>query len=118
MVLPDRPGMYVSKDTKKIMFQHSFGGRVEMKLGVDFKCCNRNTDTCKVCSKKPTDDYWHMNNKTFLCKTCMTKKFQESTKLKRKELKLFRVSLYDYYSVIVILVNIHRYLQVNFISRR
>ncbi|XP_014475771.1 PREDICTED: uncharacterized protein LOC106745042 [Dinoponera quadriceps] len=84
------PGMYVSKEKKGITFQHNFGGRTKMQLGVDFKCCNLNMDTCKMCSKKPTGDYWHLNNKIFLCKTCMTKELQEPIKFKKKELKLFR----------------------------
>lgn len=85
--------MYVRKEIKGITFQHSFGDRVEMKLGVNFKCCNRNTDTCKVCGKEPTGDYWHFNNKIFLCKTCMVKEFQKPMKFK-KELKLFHVSFF------------------------
>ncbi|XP_032682958.1 uncharacterized protein LOC116849682 isoform X2 [Odontomachus brunneus] len=84
------PGMYVNKEIKSIMFQHSFGGTVKMQLGVDLKCCSRNTDTCKVCSKEPTGDYWHLNNKTFLCRTCMMKEIQKPMKFKKKDLKLFR----------------------------
>ncbi|XP_071573378.1 uncharacterized protein [Temnothorax nylanderi] len=84
------PGTYVSKEIKGITFQHSFGGRVKMRLGVDFKCCNRNTDICKICSKLPTGDYWHLNNKIFLCKICMTREVQEQTKFKKKKLELFR----------------------------
>lgn len=97
--------MYVSKEIKGIVFQHSFGGRVEMQLGVDFKCCNINTDICKVCGKKPAGDYWHLNNKTFLCRTCMTKEFQESMKFKKKDLKLFRVRVVKNYYVIVTSIN-------------
>ncbi|XP_029177093.1 uncharacterized protein LOC114945172 isoform X1 [Nylanderia fulva] len=83
-------GMYVSKEIKGITFQHSFGGRVKMQLGVDLKCCSRNTDTCKMCGKKPTGDYWHLNNKIFLCRMCMTREFQEQVKFKKRELELFR----------------------------
>lgn len=83
--------MYVSKEMKGVTFQHSFGGRVKMQLGVDLKCCSRNTDTCKMCGKKPTGDYWHLNNKIFLCRMCMTREFQEQVKFKKRELELFRV---------------------------
>lgn len=86
------PGTYnVLKDQiKGITFEHSFGGKVKMQLGVDFKCCNRNTNICKMCGKTPTEDYWHLNNKIFLCKSCMTREFQEQTKFKKKKLELFR----------------------------
>ncbi|XP_072754801.1 uncharacterized protein [Anoplolepis gracilipes] len=67
-----------------------FGGRVKMQLGVDLKCCSRNTDTCKICGKKPIGDYWHLNNKIFLCRMCMTREFQEQVKFKKRELELFR----------------------------
>ncbi|KYM98584.1 PREDICTED: uncharacterized protein LOC108777415 [Cyphomyrmex costatus] len=85
------PGTYNgSKEIKGIIFEHSFGSRVKMQLGVDFKCCNRNTNICKICGKTPTGDYWHLNNKIFLCRTCMIRECQEQTKFKRKKLELFR----------------------------
>lgn len=77
---------------KNVTFEHSFGGKVKMQLSVDFKCCNRNTDICKICAKRPIGDYWHLNNKIFLCRTCMTKEFQKQIKFNKKELELFRVS--------------------------
>lgn len=87
-----RPGMYTVKKKVGITFQHSFGGRVKMLRGVDLKCCSINTDTCKMCGKRQTGDYWHLNNKIFLCRACMTKEFQEQAKFKKKELELFHVS--------------------------
>lgn len=84
--------MYISTEMKDITFQHSFGGKVKMQLSVDFKCCNRNTDTCNICNKKPVGDYWHLNNTTFLCRPCMTKELQEQVKFKKTELQLFRVN--------------------------
>lgn len=87
-----RPGMYVDKKIKGTTFEHSFGGKVKMQLGVDLKCCYRSTDICKICGKTPTGDYWHLNDKIFLCKVCMTKEFQEQAKFKRKKLESFRVS--------------------------
>ncbi|EZA51785.1 hypothetical protein X777_09542 [Ooceraea biroi] len=87
------PGMYVKRkmwpEKGEIRFEHSFGGRAKMQLGVYLKCCSRNTDTCKICGKKPMGDYWHLNNKIFLCRTCMTKEFQQQVKFKRQELALF-----------------------------
>jgi len=87
--------MYVTKEMKSIVFKYSFGSRVKMQLGVDFKCCSRNTDTCKICAKTPMGDYWHLNNKIFLCRMCMTKEFQKQVKFKKKELELFRVRFYN-----------------------
>lgn len=83
--------MYVSIKEQDNKFEHSFGGKMRMKLGVDLKCCSKNTDTCKVCYKKLLGDYWHLKNKIFLCKLCMNKEYGEQTKYKRKELKQFRV---------------------------
>ncbi|KAG7198213.1 hypothetical protein KM043_005621 [Ampulex compressa] len=83
------PGMYVDSEKREIKFEHSFGGRVKMRLGTDFKCCSVNTDVCKLCGKKPLGDYWHLNNRLFLCRICMTKEFQEQGQFKRVELKCF-----------------------------
>jgi len=87
--------MYIKEmwpEKREIKFEHSFGGRTKMKLGVYLKCCSRNTDTCKICGEKPMGDYWHLNSKIFLCRMCMTKEFQQEIKFKRKELKLFQVT--------------------------
>ncbi|XP_034189333.1 uncharacterized protein LOC117608392 [Osmia lignaria lignaria] len=84
------PGMYVSIKEQDNKFEHSFGGKTKMKLGVDLKCCSKNTDICKVCNKKLLGDYWHLKNKIFLCKLCMNKEYERQTKYKRKELKQFR----------------------------
>lgn len=64
-----------------------------MKLGVQFKCCSNNTDVCKICGQKPEGDYWHCNNKIFLCRPCMADAFQKQSKYKREELNRFSVSI-------------------------
>lgn len=64
-----------------------------MKLGVQFKCCSNNTDVCKICGQKPEGDYWHCNNKIFLCRPCMANAFQKQSKYKREELNRFSVSI-------------------------
>lgn len=83
------PGMYVVIKRRDMQFEHSFGGRVKMKLGVDLKCCSRNTDICKLCGRRPLDDYWHLRNEVFLCRQCMDKEYTKETKYKRGELKKF-----------------------------
>ncbi|KAK2587233.1 hypothetical protein KPH14_002972 [Odynerus spinipes] len=83
------PGTYTPIGKKEITFEHSFGGRVKMRLGVQFKCCSNNADTCKICGKRPAGDYWHWNNKVFLCRSCITNEFQNQSKYKRKELSNF-----------------------------
>jgi len=79
-------------EKSEIKFEHSFGGRTKMHLGVYLKCGDHKIDTCKICGEKPMGDYWHLNNKIFLCRICMTKEFQQEEKFKRKELKLFQVT--------------------------
>ncbi|OAD57641.1 hypothetical protein WN48_01616 [Eufriesea mexicana] len=83
------PGMYVSTKRRGFTSEHSFGGRVKMKLGADLKCCSRNTDFCKICGKKSIGDYWHLKNEIFLCRTCMDKEYEEETKFRRRELEQF-----------------------------
>ncbi|XP_076394563.1 uncharacterized protein LOC105661993 isoform X4 [Megachile rotundata] len=84
------PGMYVSIKEPCHKFYHSFGGKMNMKLGVDLKCCSKNTDVCKICNKKLTGDYWHLKNKLFLCRSCMNKEYETQTTYKRRELQQFR----------------------------
>ncbi|XP_076620376.1 uncharacterized protein LOC143341374 [Colletes latitarsis] len=84
------PGMYVSTKIEGITFEHSFGGRVKMKLGVDLKCCSQNMDVCHICGKRLNDDYWHLENEIFLCRLCMNTAYEKQTQYKKTELKLFR----------------------------
>lgn len=84
--------MYVSIGQKGILFEHSFGGRVKMKLGADLKCCSRNTDVCKICNRKVAGDYWHLRNEIYLCRSCMDKEYEREEKYKRRELEQFKVS--------------------------
>ncbi|XP_076235890.1 uncharacterized protein LOC143180211 [Calliopsis andreniformis] len=84
------PGTYVTVEKGGITFEHSFGGRVKMKLGVDLKCCSQNTDVCKICGERPKGDYWHLKNTIFLCKSCMEKEYKEQRKYRRTKLKSFR----------------------------
>ncbi|KAF3419952.1 hypothetical protein E2986_02913 [Frieseomelitta varia] len=84
------PGMYISIKRKEPMLEHSFGGRVKMKLGVNLKCCSRNTDICKICGKKPIGDYWHLQNEIFLCRSCMSKKYEKETSSNRRKLEKFQ----------------------------
>ncbi|XP_054000913.1 uncharacterized protein LOC128888237 [Hylaeus anthracinus] len=84
------PGLYVSAKREGITFEHSFGGRVKMKLGVDLKCCSKNTDVCQICGKRLNDDYWHLENEIFLCRLCMNTEYEKQTNYKKTELKLFR----------------------------
>ncbi|XP_050582354.1 uncharacterized protein LOC126918476 [Bombus affinis] len=83
------PGMYVSIKRKGPTLKHSFGGSVKMNLGVNLKCCNRNTDICKICGTKPLGDYWHFKNEIFLCRPCMIKEYEKETKFKQRELEQF-----------------------------
>ncbi|CAK9804980.1 hypothetical protein ANTQUA_LOCUS4317 [Anthophora quadrimaculata] len=83
------PGMYVSTKKRGITFQHSFGGRMKMKLGVDLKCCSQSSDHCKICGKRILGDYWHLKNEIFLCRPCKNKEYQKETRYKKKELEQF-----------------------------
>ncbi|XP_044017492.1 uncharacterized protein LOC122858585 isoform X2 [Aphidius gifuensis] len=67
------PGVYsnLMPRKKNIIFDHSFGGNAKMRLGVDIKCCKKNIDICNVCNKKPDGDYWHLNDRIFICRGCM-----------------------------------------------
>ncbi|XP_015593193.1 uncharacterized protein LOC107266821 isoform X2 [Cephus cinctus] len=85
------PGMYINSGKRVITFDHSFGGKMKMRLGVELKCCKRNTDICYICGEKPFGDYWHCNNKTFLCRGCMVKERLEHTKFTQQELNSFYV---------------------------
>lgn len=89
--------MYVSIKRKEPTLEHSFGGRVKMKLGVNLKCCGRNTDICKICEKKPIGDYWHLQNEIFLCRSCMNKKYEKETSSNRRKLEKFQVKFYFKY---------------------
>lgn len=91
------PGMYVSIKRKGSTLKHSFGGSVKMNLGVNLKCCNRNTDICKICGTKPLGDYWHLKNEIFLCRPCMIKEYEKETKFKQRELEQFHVRFYFNY---------------------
>ncbi|XP_076177309.1 uncharacterized protein LOC143151752 isoform X2 [Ptiloglossa arizonensis] len=84
------PGMYVSAKREGITFEHSFGGRVKMKLGVDLKCCSGNIDICQICGKRLINDYWYLENEIFLCQLCMNTEYEKQTKYKKTQLKLFR----------------------------
>ncbi|XP_015184264.1 PREDICTED: uncharacterized protein LOC107070510 [Polistes dominula] len=83
------PGTYTPVRKKEIAFEHSFGGRVKMKLGVQLKCCSNNTDVCKNCGQKPKGDYWHWKDKIFLCRLCMINSLEKQSKYKREELNHF-----------------------------
>ncbi|XP_063987761.1 uncharacterized protein LOC135167954 [Diachasmimorpha longicaudata] len=87
-----RPGLYrnITPLTRRIIFDHSFGGRVNLRLGVEIKCCKRNTDTCGICEENPIGDYWHLNNRMYLCRGCMTVERQRPRKHTKKELSNFR----------------------------
>ncbi|XP_014613304.1 PREDICTED: uncharacterized protein LOC106791853 isoform X2 [Polistes canadensis] len=84
-----RPGTYTPVRKKEIAFEHSFGGRVKMRLGVQFKCCSNNTDICKNCGQKPKGDYWHWKDKIFVCRLCMIDLLQKQSRYKREELNHF-----------------------------
>ena len=88
--------MYKNVDPvkRRILFEHSFGGKVKMKLAVEIKCCKRNSDICESCGEKPFGDYWHLNNRVFLCRRCMTEERRKPFRHNRVELNDFRVSLY------------------------
>lgn len=93
--LPYSPGMYKNIDPvkRRILYEHSFGGKVRMKLGVQIKCTKRNNDVCELCCEKPTGDYWHLNNRVFLCRPCMLEERRKLSKHTRLELQEFRVRL-------------------------
>lgn len=66
---------------------------MKMRLGVELKCCQRNTDVCDLCQRKPLGDYWHRLNKSFLCKSCMLKERREHKLYNLTQLKEFHVSI-------------------------
>ncbi|XP_033210898.1 uncharacterized protein LOC117168985 isoform X2 [Belonocnema kinseyi] len=78
------------KQRQTISFNRSFGGRVQMCLPVELKCCSRNTDVCKICEETPFGDYWHWNNQVFLCRPCMIEEGKIHSQFKRNELSKFR----------------------------
>ncbi|XP_015117827.1 uncharacterized protein LOC107041687 [Diachasma alloeum] len=86
------PGLYrnITPIRRRIIFDHSFGGSVKLRLGVEIKCCKRNTDICGVCDENPIGDYWHLNNRMYLCRGCMTIERQRPRKHTKKELNNFR----------------------------
>ncbi|XP_043285786.1 uncharacterized protein [Venturia canescens] len=86
------PGMYKNIDPvkRRILYEHSFGGKMRMKLGVQIKCTKRNNDVCELCGKKPTGDYWHLNNQVFLCRPCMVEERRKLSKHTKLELQEFR----------------------------
>lgn len=63
-----------------------------MRLGVELKCCQRNTDICDLCQKKPFGDYWHRRNKSFLCRPCMLKERREHNLYTAPQLREFNVN--------------------------
>ncbi|XP_046598444.1 uncharacterized protein LOC107217548 isoform X1 [Neodiprion lecontei] len=94
------PGTHLPGGKRQIMYDHSFGGRVKMRLGVELKCCQRNTDICDLCQRKPLGDYWHKRNKSFLCRPCMLKEHREHKIYNAPQLKEFRASLKKNYYVL------------------
>lgn len=73
------------------MFENDFGRGSRMRLPVEIKCCKRNLDICDICNQKPIGDYWHLNNRKFLCRPCMINERRKSAKYKMEKLKNYRV---------------------------
>lgn len=99
-----RPGTYSEWGNRGLSFKHTFGGRVQLNLAVDLKCVDINTDVCLSCNKQPIGDYWHRNNKEFLCDDCMAQKRRTKADCKRYHLSQFRVRLQIYKTVRTLLV--------------
>ncbi|XP_008559927.1 uncharacterized protein LOC103580077 isoform X1 [Microplitis demolitor] len=85
------PGSYqLNQPKRRILFDHDFGHCVKMRLGVEVKCTKRNTDICEVCNEKPLGDYWHLNNRVFICRACMAQERRRPRKHKKDELNNFK----------------------------
>ncbi|XP_044579002.1 uncharacterized protein LOC123261473, partial [Cotesia glomerata] len=84
------PGTYqLNSPRKRILFDHDFGHCVKMRLGVEVKCTKRNNDVCEICNEKPVGDYWHFNNRVFICRACMSEE-RRLRKHKKVELNNFK----------------------------
>lgn len=83
------------------MFEHDFGRTVKMRLGVEIKCTKNNLDLCEICYEKPIGDYWHLNNRVFMCRSCMIQERRRPRKHKKEELNNFRVINYLFPSLIL-----------------
>ncbi|KAK0176020.1 hypothetical protein PV328_000199 [Microctonus aethiopoides] len=86
------PGVYQipTSFNRRTMFEDDFGRGVRMRLPVEIKCCKRNLDICDICNQKPIGDYWHLNNRKFLCRPCMINERRKSAKYKIEKLKNYR----------------------------
>ncbi|KAK7868249.1 hypothetical protein R5R35_000648 [Gryllus longicercus] len=86
------PGTYNVrvKRNRRIKFDHSFGGRKKLHPAVDIKCGLYNVDQCFLCQEHPEGDYWHYNNKEFLCRSCFMKEKKELNHYKPWQIAEFR----------------------------
>ncbi|XP_034935002.1 uncharacterized protein [Chelonus insularis] len=80
----------INLQTRGMLFDHNFGCGIKMRFGVEIKCTKRNTDVCKICNESLSGDYWHLNNKKFICRPCMMKERKRLQKYKKEELNQFR----------------------------
>ena len=105
----NRPGTYTPfKQRQSISFNHSFGGRVQMRLPVEIKCCSRNTDVCKICDERPIGDYWHRDNKVFVCRPCMIEE--------RRNFSIFTKQDLSQFHVIIIIIIIFFFSEIKFLN--
>ncbi|XP_077289243.1 uncharacterized protein LOC143913384 [Arctopsyche grandis] len=80
------PGTYKPSDKKREMkFYHSFNGKKILVPAVDIKCVPFNEDVCSQCGTLCGEqgDYWHIDNKVFLCRECI-EKFERDTRRHKK----------------------------------
>lgn len=82
------------------MFEHDFGGSIKMRLPVQVKCCKQNLDICNICNQKPIGDYWHLNNRKFLCRSCMIIERRKHQRQKNEKLKYYHV-IKNYFNSII-----------------
>jgi hypothetical protein len=60
--------------------------------GTDVKCCPVNINVCLKCGRQPYGDYWHLNMKQFLCRSCKFEKDLNATRNEKLILDEYRVS--------------------------
>ena len=75
---------------RKLKFRHSFGGNKIIDTGTDIKCSPEILDTCHKCGFKPKGDYWHLYERTFLCRMCMEEEKETPTLFNIHTLNKFR----------------------------
>lgn len=85
--------MYVPKIRHGLVKKLASDGRMKIQMAVEMKCCRKNKDICRKCGKPPIGDYWHLKNKSFLCRICMLKERRRLSHKFRSQLDQYQVNL-------------------------